>query len=46
MRFYYDDTEQMGLVTCSDALPKLYEDTTEERMKEMMRETEQSMDNG
>ncbi|ERG93732.1 hypothetical protein [Haloquadratum walsbyi] len=29
MRLYSDDTEQMGLVTCSDALPKLYEDTTE-----------------
>jgi hypothetical protein len=46
MRFYSDGTNQMGLMTCSDAPPKLYEDTTEESVEEMMRETEQSMDNG
>jgi hypothetical protein len=44
MRFYCDDTKQMGLVTCSDASPQLYEDMTEESVEEMMRETEQSMD--
>ena len=44
MRFYSDGTNQMGLMTCSDAPPKLYEDTKEKSVEEMMRETEQSLD--
>lgn len=43
IRSYYDDTEQMGLVTHSDAPPKLYKNTKQKHMRKLMYKIKQSI---
>lgn len=43
IRFYYDNTERMGLVSGSDTPPKLYKNTKQKHMEKLMYKTKQSI---